>query len=94
MKNAFYLILRALWAILLTHDTHIGIFLDHFQYFKKSHVCSRAQGRCDAFLVFDREALLYSLSKPATNRNHELTVTLEIPRKKCVGKFHFNKAAS
>ena len=55
----------------------------------------------DAFLVFDRKPLLYSLSKSATNRNSEeqlsANYTSPSPRKtktkkNAQGKFHFSKA--
>ena len=55
----------------------------------------------DAFLVFDRKPLLYSLSESATNRNSEeqLSANYTSPypqktktKKNAQGKFHFSKA--
>ena len=45
-------------------------FTGTFSIFSENPVC-RARGNCNAFLVYDRVALLYSLSEPATNRNRE-----------------------
>ena len=43
----------------------------------------------NAFLVFDKKPLLYSLSEPAPNRNSEEQLSGNYPRRKCVGKVPF-----
>ena len=43
----------------------------------------------NVFLVFDKEPLLYNLSKPAPNRNSEEQLSGNYHRKKCAGKVPF-----
>ena len=56
-----------------------------FSIFLENSVC-RVHGNCDAFLVFDREALLHSISEPAKSRNPEEQSLWKLPEKKSVGK--------
>ena len=49
---------------LLKPDTNIGIFVEHFQLFFQKNQSVEHVGVA-------REALMYSLSEPATNRNIE-----------------------